>query len=160
MKHLPCVLVVIIAAVPAMGIAADGKGGRLCPQSLAAYASADGSVLLEFSGAPDLSFRLLVTGRAAAFDGYVFPGEDPAQTEAVILDNCPEGDVTGTELEACTIWRGPVEGRAADDTGTKLPAAQQPAASRLHLASLAAALSDADMAAADFETLTLTACQE
>jgi hypothetical protein len=41
-------------------------------------------------------------------DGIVMPGDDPARSNGMVMHNCPEGDVTGEEIAACTVWEGVV----------------------------------------------------
>lgn len=160
MHRLPFAIVTLLTAGTAAVAAADDKRARACPQGLASYASADGAVRLEFSGAPDLSFWLLVEGQPSEFTGYVFAAEGVDGMEAVVLDNCPEGDVTGSELAACTVWRGALLSVAADGGRETLPAADRPAAGQLDPAGLSGALSASGRSTGDFETLALAACQE
>ncbi len=167
MKHVLTALVVVAAAgLVAGGAAADGKSGRSCPQALGGYGALDQQVLLEFNGGADLGFRVLLGQSATLLQGFVYAGEGNAAMEAVVLDNCPDGDVTGAELDACTVWRGAIRAVDADGNPQPLPGADQPAAGFLQLDGLSAALAasekhaHADLPAGGFETFTLLACQE
>jgi hypothetical protein len=166
MKRAPIFLaVVVVASQFAPPAAADAKSGRTCPQILAGYGALDQKVILEFTGSPDFSFRLLLGG-GGVLDGFVYPGENDGEVEAVVLNNCPEGDATGAEMAACTIWQGPIGAVAADGGLEPLPAADQPAAGFLHLEGFSEALTGSEpylqsgLPAGTFEKLTLLACQE
>lgn len=136
-----------------------------CPQVLAAYATDDETVRLEFNGSDDMSFRFLIAGEDP-YQGYVFEAENEPGIAGIILDDCPEGDVTGAELEACTVWRGHVRGVDDDGGIAELAAFDDPAVGQLYLEGLAAALTKRMPDAADrlpleqIERLNLVACQE
>ena len=158
---------VIAAAVMAAASGwTEGTSGRNCPQALAGYGTTDRRVLLEFAGSADLSFSVILEGRNGRFDGFVFPSEEEGGMAGVILDDCPDGDVTGAELEACTVWQGPVRTVDANGNAGDLPASNELAAGYLHLEGLAAALNERapDLAAGspadEIEKLTLLACLE
>ncbi|WP_136658211.1 hypothetical protein [Nitratireductor sp. XY-223] len=167
MNHLllqPMVLAaVVLTAAPGW---TEGTSGRTCPQALAGYGTTDQRMLLEFSGSADLSFSVVVEGRDGRFNGFVYPAEEEGGMAGVILDDCPEGDVTGAELDACTIWQGPVRTVDVDGNTGDLPAADQPAAGYLQLDGLSAALNEwtpdltAGLPADEIEKLTLLACLE
>ena len=38
---------------------------------------------------------------------------DPDRPNGIVMYNCPEGDVTGDDLEACTVWQGLIYGVSA-----------------------------------------------
>jgi len=145
--------------------ASDGKGGHSCPQALAAYSSQDQSVSVEFSGAGDLSFAMLVEGVDRRFEGYVYPGEDD-DVVAVVLDNCPDGDATGEEIEACTVWQGPMQRLEQDGSEGDFLLVNGPAAPALAFAGLVQSISERmpdllkDPSATETEILTLSACME
>lgn len=153
----------VMAAAPGW---TEGTSARSCPQALAGYGTPEQRVLLEFSGSADLSFSLLIEGSDGRFDGFVYPSEEEGGMAGVILDDCPDGDVTGAELEACTVWQGPVRTVDANGNAGDLPASNEPAAGYLHLEGLAGALNERapDLAAGspvdEIEKLTLLACLE
>ncbi|WP_419908029.1 hypothetical protein [Hoeflea sp.] len=152
-----------LAAAPGW---ADSTGARNCPQALAGYGTPEQSVLLEFAGSADLSFSLLIEGQDGRLDGFVYPAEEEDGMAGVVLDDCPEGDVTGAQLEACTVWQGAVHGVDTDGDSGPLPASDQPAAGLLKLDGLYSAVKERapDMAARlpdePIDTLTLLACLE
>ena len=42
--------------------------------------------------------------------------EGPERPNGIVMDNCPDGDVTGEELEACTVWQGVIYGLTKEAT--------------------------------------------
>jgi hypothetical protein len=39
-------------------------------------------------------------------DGYVMASEPVNRTNGFLFNNCPEGDITGDDIAACTVWQG------------------------------------------------------
>ncbi len=82
-----------------------------CRQEHAIYADRDGGYELTFepvgsdAAATSHHFKLKILASGLVLDGIVMPG-DPARSNGMIMHNCPEGDVTGEEIAACTIWEG------------------------------------------------------
>ncbi|MCV0394622.1 MAG: hypothetical protein K5872_00280 [Rhizobiaceae bacterium] len=78
----------------------------------------------------------LKVGSNPPFEGFVLWTENPLRPHARVTYQCPEGDVTGDEIEACTIWHGPIY--AVDQTGglDVLPREGAPAPAGLLLADL------------------------
>lgn len=48
-------------------------------------------------------------------EGHVLYDPEIERPVGMLLNNCPEGDVTGADLAACTVWKGIVYG--VDATG-------------------------------------------
>jgi hypothetical protein len=90
-----------------------------CKQANAVYADRDGAYELRFTpinspaAAASNQFKLNVLKTALVLDGYVMPSEDPARSIGMVMFHCPDGDATGADLEACTIWQGMVYGMNA-----------------------------------------------
>ncbi|MEM6464140.1 MAG: hypothetical protein AAF724_19720 [Pseudomonadota bacterium] len=154
-------LIFVPLSVPSQASAS----GPSCPQSIAVYGSGNGLVAIEFSGAEDLSFAMLIES-GPAYAGFVYPAEIEGAADAVVLDNCPDGDVTGDEITACTVWQGRLEAIAADGTVEAFSLSGGLAVAGLRMDGLAGALArripdmNAEPARAETETLTLSACQE
>lgn len=167
MQSAPFHLLPMMAACLLAGpvLAQDTHAGG-CLQALAVYGTVDEQVLLEFTGSADLSFRVLADGSDHVLSGYLYPAGEEGGDEAIVLDDCPEGDVTGEELAACTIWQGQVRAVDENNNDRSLPGADQAAAEILVLDGFAQVLGDwrASGGNADplplFEQLTLMACQE
>ena len=83
-----------------------------CPQALAVYGEAASAAEIAFSGplsdadGMQHRFRLSFAGNGVTMDGVVMMAGEPDRPWGVILHDCPEGDVTGAEIAACTVWEG------------------------------------------------------
>ncbi|MEO4001206.1 hypothetical protein [Mesorhizobium sp. CAU 1732] len=140
-----------------------------CPLELAVYSDDSAGVSLDFrpgqTAVVTNSFKMALSGDVL-LDGVVMWTEGPARPVGLLMKDCPEGDVTGEEIAACTAWEGSIY--AADDTGTigLLPAQGEAAPHRLVFADLARGLAagpisdtiDADRLPSD--VFTLSGCQE
>lgn len=124
-------LCLLAAASPAL--AAD------CPQERAIYGDADGAYELGFSpvgsdsAAISNRFTVKVAGTDLVLDGHVMPAGEPERTNGMIMNDCPEGDVTGEDIRACTIWEGVVYAVGLDGKVASLPEEEKPAAAQLLL---------------------------
>jgi hypothetical protein len=80
-----------------------------CPQELAIYEDSTGQALT-FSPPPvqgqaaEHSFSIRIDGQD--LQGVVMWSENPERPNGIVMDHCPDGDVTGEELEVCTVWQG------------------------------------------------------
>jgi hypothetical protein len=92
-----------------------------CPQELAVYADRDEVAAIEFRPvAPDAAvhtaeFRVLFSQNGIVADGIVMWTEGVPRPTGIVMHDCPEGDVTGEELAACTVWQGVIY--AVDEAG-------------------------------------------
>ncbi|MDR9810767.1 hypothetical protein [Rhizobium hidalgonense] len=90
--------------------------GAACKQEQAVYVDRDAAYELRFtplnspSAAASNQFKVSVLRTAVVMEGYVMPSEDPVRAIGILMFNCPEGDVTGADLNACTVWQGAVYG--------------------------------------------------
>lgn len=154
-------LALLLAAQPAFAA---------CPVELATYRDRDGVAELNFApvdarAAVTNMFKMLLPG-GTELEGVVMWTENPSRPNGMIMRNCPEGDVTGDELAACTIWQGVIY--AIDKQGEVglLPGEGQPAPERLLLADLgyqmvgAPALDDVALRSLPWDAFTLSGCQE
>jgi hypothetical protein len=111
------------------------------------------------------SFKM-VMDNSVILDGIVMWTHDEPRSNAVVSRNCPEGDVTGEEYAACTLWQGVVY--AVDEQGEPglLPAEGEPAPDRLIFADLGPALRASNafgpegFSKVPFDVFQLTGCQE
>ena len=58
--------------------------------------------------APMLSNSFSLTIGETMLDGIVMWTADPLRPDGALMLDCPEGDVTGAEIDACTLWRGTI----------------------------------------------------
>ncbi|WP_455874033.1 hypothetical protein [Rhizobium yanglingense] len=122
-----------------------------CKQSDAVYADRDGAYELRFSplgseaAAASNQFKINVLKTSIVLDGFVMPSEDPDRAIGIVMFNCPDGDVTGADLDACTIWQGPVYSvRAAGELDNLQPEAER-AADRIVLPGLGPAIRESSI---------------
>lgn len=111
-----------------------------CPQERAIYADRDGAYELTIepvgsdAAATSHHFKLKVLASGTVLDGIVMPGDEPARSNGMVMHNCPEGDVTGEEIAACTVWEGVVYALDGAGDATLLPDEGAKAAESLLLA--------------------------
>jgi hypothetical protein len=92
-------------------LAATAASAAECRQDRAIYGDRDGGYELTFepvgsnAAATSHHFKLKVLASGTVLDGIVMPG-DPARSNGMVMYNCPDGDVTGEEIAACTVWEG------------------------------------------------------
>jgi hypothetical protein len=86
-----------------------GQALAACPQELAVYEDSSGQALT-FTPPPTQgqaaghSFTIRINGQD--LQGVVMWSADPDRPNGIVMDHCPEGDVTGEELDVCTVWQG------------------------------------------------------
>ncbi|MFN7009275.1 MAG: hypothetical protein ACK4PN_04525 [Allorhizobium sp.] len=93
----------IAGALPA--IAAD------CAVEQAVYAEPEAGIELRFAPSGEDTpvshrFTLLASFAGMKVDGHVLYDPEIERPVAMALDNCPDGDVTGADIAACTVWKG------------------------------------------------------
>lgn len=132
------VLVLIGLSVATAASAAE------CRQDRAIYADRDQGYELSFepvgsnAAATSHHFKLKVLSSGVVLDGIVMPG-DPARSNGMVMHNCPEGDATGEEIAACTVWEGVIYALDGGDAAL-LPDEGGKAAENLLLAGFGASL--------------------
>jgi hypothetical protein len=89
-----------------------------CPIELATYGERENVAAVEFrptggNAVVTNTFRMLIG--TVALDGIVMWTEGEGRPHGMISYNCPLGDVTGAEMDACTLWQGPIY--SADGSG-------------------------------------------
>lgn len=146
-----------------------GAASAACPIELAVYKDRDAIAGIDFRPAGQgatvtNTFRMNIGEQG--FDGFVMWTDGVARPYAMVTHGCPEGDVTGEEIAACTLWEGVVY--SIDDAGKVglLPregeAAPQgllfPDFARLMQASPAYAATG--LTATPFDAFQLSGCQE
>lgn len=141
-----------------------------CTQERAVYADSQGIYELRFetvdpeSSASSHSFKMTVKGTKLVLDGYVMPSEPVSRSNGILFNNCPEGDITGDDIAACTVWQGVIY---ADSQGKidLLPEQGAKAAPELLLAGFGPALQASSAwgpgkaTVAPWDVLTLKGCK-
>ncbi|PDT17147.1 hypothetical protein CO670_07850 [Rhizobium sp. J15] len=137
--------VAAIAAAAVFGIPVSAFGAD-CKQERAVYIDRDGAYELRFaplnssSAAASNQFKVSALKTSVVMEGYVMPSEDPVRAIGILMFNCPEGDVTGADLDACTVWQGAVYGMDAKGEMDNLQPEGAAAAERLVLPGLGPAI--------------------
>ncbi|QPC88520.1 hypothetical protein GA830_04220 [Mesorhizobium sp. NBSH29] len=141
-----------------------------CNMELAVYADRDGGAEINFtptleSATTTNTFRMLLE-KDVVLDGVVLWSDEIARPNGILMHKCPEGDVTGEELAACTIWQGVIYTANAKGTVALLPREGEPAAEQLVFPDLAYALRTSPvfglngLSKLPFDVFALSGCQE
>jgi hypothetical protein len=142
-----------------------------CPIELAVYGDLEQAAELDFTPAKDSatvtnSFRM-VLDNDTVLDGIVQWSEDGGRRpHGALMHKCPEGDVTGDELAACTVWEGVIY--SSDEQGNieLLPAEGVEAPKKLILPDLGPSLRLSSAYGADgfskvpWDVFAMKGCQE
>ena len=126
-------LMALVAATTAPALAA-------CPVELAVYGDRDQAATIDFQ--PTLE-SVTVTNRFkmvlendVVLDGMVMWSQEVGRPNGMLMYQCPEGDVTGEELDACTVWQGVIYSVDGEGNVGLLPAEGTPAPQKLILSDL------------------------
>ena len=114
-----------------------------CPIELAVYGEREQAAEIDFrptmgSATTTNTFKMVV-GKDVMLDGVVLWSGDAARPHGSLMHQCPEGDVTGGELAACTVWEGVIYALDGGDAAL-LPEEGRPAAETLLLSGFGASL--------------------
>jgi len=147
-----------------------GPAHAACPMELAIYRDMNDIASLEFrpTGEGALTtntYRILFSGDVV-MDGIVIWSDGEARPFGQLQYKCPEGDVTGEEIAACTAWEGVIY--SADEKGNigLLPHEGMPAPVKLILSGLghsvknAPAYAAAGLGSVPWDVFELKGCQE
>jgi hypothetical protein len=146
-------------------------GHAACRQELSVYSEPEADASLEFTPAganasTSHTFKIKFPENAVVFDGIVMWTEGVARPIGIVMHKCPEGDVTGEELVACTVWQGVIY--AVDGLGNVdlLPPEGADAAEQLLLPDFAPALRQssaygmAGLSKMPWDVFKMSGCQE
>lgn len=144
-----------------------GPAHAACPQEMAVYTEVDGDAQIEFSAeragfVVTNSFRLIVRDDLV-LDGMVMWNQGVSRPNGLIMHQCPDGDVTGEELDACTHWEGVIYTVSGDGKVDLI--GQDEAAETLLLPDLSrqlhySALNSGGETLVGFDTFALSGCQQ
>ena len=150
--------------------AMTGAAHAACPIELAVYTDRHDVASIDFVPAGELA---AVTNRfsmamreGARFDGHVLWTDEPERPYGHLMHDCPEGDLTGEEIRACTLWQGAIYAVDEDGQAGLLPAEGEPAPAVLILSdlgyqmSVAPAFQAAGPLTPPFDVFSLSGCQE
>lgn len=121
-----------------------------CVQDHAQYATDDGRYTLSFQPVSEkgavVTHLFTLSSGTVVLDGMVMETEEPARSGARISKNCPDGDVTGDDIRACTGFDGFAYAIGKDGTVMNVPAGESLAAPTLLFAGLGPILASSDLA--------------
>jgi hypothetical protein len=129
-KGLAAIVIAALSSAPVGAIAAE------CKQANAIYGDRDGAYELRFSPvtseamASSHQFKLSALKTRVVMNGYVMSSDDPERTMGMLMFNCPDGDVTGADLDACMVWQGFVY-RTKESGLDNLQSGDSPAAEKI-----------------------------
>lgn len=143
-----------------------------CPQELAVYSEREGSAAIEFrpvepaAAVQTGAFRVVFAQNDVVLDGFVMRTEGVSRPVGMVTHDCPEGDVTGAEIAACTVWEGVIY--AVDGQGNVglLPSQGEAAAEQLLLPDFgpavrhSSAYGAAGVSIVPWDAFSLSGCQE
>jgi hypothetical protein len=106
----------VVALLLSLGFVGSAQAN--CVQELATYKDAATASELAFTprkeGEVDsmlARFTIKFPENNVVLDGIVMDASEPFfRPLGMIMHNCPEGDATGDEIAACTVWQGIVYG--------------------------------------------------
>ncbi len=112
------VLCVSASAAATAFVAADAFAA--CPIALAVYGDPQSGTEIDFtptgtSATVTNTFRMILDNDVV-LNGIVMWSRGEERPNGSLMYKCPEGDVTGGELAACTLWSGIIY--TSDDKGT------------------------------------------
>lgn len=135
-----------IGAAGFAALAAVTPAQAACPVERAIYRDIEGTASLEFI--PDSETAAVTNGftmrldSGVMLDGIVMWTEGVRRPNGMLSYKCPEGDVTGEELAACTVWQGVIYTSDAAGNIALLPAATAEAPAQLIFPDLGPSLRD------------------
>lgn len=128
----------------AVGLLFATPAHAACPQELAIYEDSVGNSLTFLppreSQAAEYEFKARLN--QTELQGVVMWSKDPDRPNGIVMDSCPDGDVTGEELDKCTVWQGVIYGLTKDATAPFLGKRGTPFADALLLPDFSRALFD------------------
>ena len=135
-----------VIATAAFAVATSAFAAE-CTQEKAIYEDRDRAFTFTFepvgsqAAATSHHFKVTMRGNDLKLDGIVMTSDDGvARTNGMIMHDCPEGDATGDEIAACTVWEGTIYSLDGRNLLGILPAAGDPAAPELLFAGLGPAV--------------------
>lgn len=106
----------VLAAI--LSLVLVGSASAKCLQEIATYKDVAANGELAFIPKKDgevdtmlARFTIIFPENNVKLDGVVMEAGEPFfRPLGMIMHNCPEGDATGDEIAACTVWQGIVYG--------------------------------------------------
>lgn len=162
MRRLAAALGASMLAAPALAA---------CPVELAVYGDRDGAAEIDFRPAGDIpsasnAFKIILEPDIVLEGMVLWTEGGAARPTGVLHHGCPDGDATGEELAACTVWQGVIYSVDAEGGVGLMPRQGAPAPAHLVFSDLAASLAAAPAldggrpARLPFDVFSIKGCQE
>ncbi|MCD2175463.1 hypothetical protein [Rhizobium sp. C4] len=116
-----------------------------CAQEKAIYRDRDNAYELAFTPvnldteSNTHRFKLTALGSKVSMEGYVTGSTPVDRSNGIIFFNCPDGDVTDSDIMKCTVWQGFLYGQSAGRIDI-LPQQDKDAADKILIAGLGLAI--------------------
>ena len=146
-----------------------GAALAACPMELAVYQEPRSGATIDFypgrTAAVTNAFRM-VFDKGLVLEGAVMWDGEPPRSLGLVTHDCPEGDATGAELAACTLWQGVVYAVDAEGGIDLMPPEGADAPQSLLFTDLgralrlSAAYETAGLTAGPWDAFSLAGCQE
>ena len=134
------VVIAQLSAAPSMIGPANAASSNVatCLQDNARYLDPESGLELTFKPLQEedhflQSFTVSSTKSEASLDSFITLMGEPLRPVAFVVNQCPEGDVTGKELKACTVWQGVPYALFGDGSIGLLPEGSAPAVTQILL---------------------------
>ncbi|WP_421915565.1 hypothetical protein [Mesorhizobium sp.] len=110
----------IFSLLLSIGLLAPATALAACPIELSVYGDPQSGSEIDFtptgtSATVTNTFRMILDNNVV-LNGIVMWSTGEARPNGSLMYKCPEGDVTGGELAACTLWSGVIY--TSDDKGS------------------------------------------
>jgi hypothetical protein len=166
--HRQCLLTACL--LPVLVVWGEAPARAACPIELAVYGDLENAAEINFtptaaSAATTNTFRMILE-KDVVLDGMVMWSEGVARPNGILMHKCPEGDVTGEELVACTVWQGVIYTSDKQGNIELLPAEGDAAPEKLILPDLGHSLRNSSAYGANgfskvpWDVFAMKGCQE
>lgn len=127
-----------MSLLAAFSLIAGSVSASECQQGSARYVDPESGLLLSFSSFGENvqvmhQFTIGLEKADTQLEGFVVVDGEPLRPVSFVVNQCPDGDVTGEELAACTVWKGVPYGRFSDGNIGLLPLAEDEAVTQILL---------------------------
>ena len=172
MAHKPSIPTRCLPRAAVLAAALGGQAGAAlaaCPVELAVYREAGTGAMIDFRPGRNATVTNafhMVFDKGIVLEGVVMWDGDVPRPVGMLTHDCPEGDATGQELAACTVWRGVVYSADAEGNVGLMPPEGAAAPKSLILADLGRAIGAssvheaAGLSGAPWDGFVLHGCQE
>lgn len=140
-----------ILGVVAVFLAVGPVMASECPLAHAVYDADQGPYKISFRPVAEknaaVTHRFALTDGKVYLEGMVMDTDEPLRTGARVEKDCPDGDVTGEDIRACTGFEGYVYAIDGKGAVSNLGPGEAQAAEHILFAGLGPALASSDLAA-------------